>query len=242
MPWQLISKGLNEPGTAPASVDEAESLTFVERFWRLLGLHTLPRSTPGLNSVAFTIALISLSAKLAKADGVAVRIEAETFERLHRASPSDRANIRRIYDLAAGDATGFQRYADKISALLADNKPMLRDVLDGLLHIAVADGILHHEEDRHLRIAAASFNIAADEYQAMRAVFVHDPTDPYMVLGLPRSIDTIQLKAHYRKLVRENHPDALSARGVPNELVDIANRKLASINAAYDQIKHERGL
>ena len=51
-----------------------------------------------------------------------------------------------------------------------------------------------------------------------------------------------ELKSHYRKLVRENHPDRLIARGVPEEFVRISTEKLASINNAWSMIELERGL
>jgi len=50
------------------------------------------------------------------------------------------------------------------------------------------------------------------------------------------------LKSHYRKLVRENHPDRLIARGVPEEFVAIANGRLAAINRAWAQVRAERRL
>ncbi len=240
MPWQLISQGL-KASICSESATGQPAATLVERLWRLLGLDRLLPTTPALNTVAFTIALISLSAKLAKADGVAVRIEAETFERLHRASPADLANIRRLYSLAAQDSSGFQAYAEKIAGLLARNTALLRDVLDGLFHIAISDGILHPDEERHLKVAASSFAISGTDYRSMRALFVHDPGDPYSVLGLLPDADSAVLKAHYRRLVRDNHPDMQTARGVPKELVDMATRKLASINSAYEQIVRERG-
>jgi len=56
------------------------------------------------------------------------------------------------------------------------------------------------------------------------------------------SISDEELKKHYRKLVRENHPDRLMARGVPEEFIEIANNKIAAINQAYDEIAKERGL
>ena len=51
-----------------------------------------------------------------------------------------------------------------------------------------------------------------------------------------------EIRAQYRKLVADNHPDKLIGRGVPAEFVDLATRKLAAINAAYDSIAKERGL
>jgi len=51
-----------------------------------------------------------------------------------------------------------------------------------------------------------------------------------------------ELKSHYRKLVVENHPDKLMARGVPKEFVAIATEKIAAINEAYGLIAKERGI
>ena len=233
MPWQLITKALAEtyaPGPSASS-------TLIERLWRVLGIDTSPRH----NSVAFTIALVSLSAKLAKSDGVALRIEAETFERLHVVSSSERENVRRIFDLAAKDSANFEAYADRVAQLLAHDRALLHDVLDGLFHIAVADYILHPEEERFLKLAADRFGFSDIDFRSMRALFVHDPHDPYTVLGVAPDVDGAILKSHFKQLVRENHPDLLMARGVPKEFVALATAKLASINAAYDAIIKERG-
>ena len=51
-----------------------------------------------------------------------------------------------------------------------------------------------------------------------------------------------ELHAAWRQLMRENHPDSLASRGVPPEFIARASDKVARINAAWDQIKRERGL
>ena len=55
-----------------------------------------------------------------------------------------------------------------------------------------------------------------------------------------RSAESVQRVR--RKLVSDNHPDKLIGRGVPPEFVELATRKLAAINAAYDSIAKERAL
>jgi len=187
-------------------------------------------------------ALISLSAKLAKSDGVASRIESQTFERLHRIVDAERDNVRRVFDLAAEDAAGFDAYAREVARLLSDDRDLLHDVLEGLFHIAVSDGILHPEEERHLQRAAETFGFSSMEFRALRGLFVHDPDDAYTIMGLPPDVDDATLKAQYKRLVREHHPDQLIARGLPTDYVKIATDKLAEINAAYDRIVKERGL
>ncbi len=69
-----------------------------------------------------------------------------------------------------------------------------------------------------------------------------DKRSPYDVLEVTPEISDADLKSHYRKLVAENHPDKLLARGVPEEFIALATEKIAAINEAYDEIAKERGL
>lgn len=194
------------------------------------------------NQVAFTAAVVALSAKMAKADGVATRIEAEAFERMFKPPPSERENVRRLFELATRDIAGFESYARQISRLLYGEPQLKRDVFDGLFHIAAADGVLHEKEEAYLQRVADIFGFDTATYRSIRSQFVRDPDDPYIVLGLSREVPNSTLKAHYRALVRENHPDLLMARGVPTEFVSMASRKLAAITSAYEEIARERGI
>ena len=208
---------------------------------RALGLGDGGGTGP-VNRAAFTAAVIGLAAKLSKSDGVALKIEAETFERLFAFPASEIGNVRRLFALAAQDTAGFESYAAQVARSLADQLDLKRDVFDALLHIASADGILHGGENRFLATVAATFGYTPEQYKAMRAHFVQDAEDPYVVLGMPREADDAALKAHYLRLVREHHPDALAGKGLAQQLRQVADRKLATINAAWDAIARERGL
>jgi len=235
MPWKTIMQaiGFGDGGSMRAAL---------EMLLGNLGLERFRRGRSQRNSVAFTIAVISLCAKLSKADGVSTYLEAKAFEEIFHVPPEERPNVERLYDLAKQDVTGYDAYADKIARLLADEPQLKRDVLEALFHIAAADGIFHGAEDLYLAEVARRFGFSDAEYRAIRALFVRDADDPYSMLGVSPDISDEELKAHYRRLVREHHPDTLIARGVPEEFVDIANRKLAALNAAYDQIVKERAL
>ena len=63
-----------------------------------------------------------------------------------------------------------------------------------------------------------------------------------MILGVSYVAGEEEIKQTYRRLVRENHPDSLMGRGVPQEFVRLATDKLAAINVAYGRIEAERGL
>jgi DnaJ like chaperone protein len=197
-------------------------------------------SDPG---VTFTIAVVALAGKMARADGVVTETEFEVFQQVFGVPPDEQANVQRIFNLARQDVAGFEYYAGQIAQLFVGNPAMLEDVLDGLFEIAKADGVLHSEEARFLERVADIFGFAPNEFRRIRAShFAPELTDPYVILGLSYSADEEELKQTYRRLVRENHPDSLMARGVPQEFIKLANDKLAAINTAYGKIKQERAL
>jgi DnaJ like chaperone protein len=231
MPWTTIKQaiGLGEGGVLRAALDA------------LLPSAAATGGGTATRSVKFTIAVISLAAKLSKADGVASDIEARTFELVFRAPEDEAANVRRVFELAQQDVAGFEAYADQISRLLEDEPDLKRDVLDSLLMIAAADGLLHGDEDVYLREVARRLGLTDAQYRRARSLFVRDADDPYTVLGVGPDIGDTALARRYKELVREHHPDRLLAHGVPPEFVAVADRKLAAINVAYDQIRRERG-
>lgn len=233
MPWKDIAQAIGiEPG---GTVRDALST-----LWNRIAGDRTARQTPGYRTVAFTIAVTTLAAKMAKADGVALPVEERAFERVFDVPPEERANFHRLYDLAAQDIAGYETYASKIASLLADEPQMLRALLECLFHVAAADGILHPDEDRFLEVVAEKFGLSRGEFLSIRAGFINDPCSPYQILGVHPDISDAELKLRHRALVREHHPDLLAATGVPQELRCAANRRLAAINAAYDAIIKDR--
>jgi DnaJ like chaperone protein len=193
--------------------------------------------------VTFTIAVVALAGKMARADGVVSEQEFEIFREAFGVPGEEEKNIRRIFNLARQDIAGFDYYAGQIAKLFVGNPAMLEDVLDGLFEIAKADGVLHPEEARFLERVAEIFGFAPNEFRRIRAShFAPELTDPYVILGLSYAADDNELRQTYRRLVRENHPDSLMARGVPPEFIKLATDKLAAINTAYEKIQQERGL
>ncbi|MFZ3032870.1 MAG: TerB family tellurite resistance protein [Parvibaculum sp.] len=195
------------------------------------------------NEVVFTVALIALSAKMAKADGQVSDVEIRAFEEVLKVPDAEKANVDRVYRIAQQDVAGFDAYADQLARIYRDNPAMLEDVLDALFHIAKADQYIHPAEIEFLRNVADIFGFSEVEFARIRASHLGtDRTDPYLVLGITPDISTDDLRKAYRRLVRENHPDTLIARGVPKEFVSIANEKLATINVAYEKILSQRGM
>jgi DnaJ like chaperone protein len=210
----------------------------------LAGHFLIDRDVVGAGSdpgVAFTIAMIALAAKMAKADGVVTDEEVEAFDRVFRVPPAEQAAVRRFFDLARGDTAGYEAYAAQVARAYADQPAVLEDILDGLFEIAAADGVLHPGESTFLERVAEIFGFAPGEFRRIRAShFPPDSADPYVVLGLEYNAGDDEIRHTYLRLVRENHPDSLIARGVPPEFIRLANDKLAAINVAYEKIVAER--
>jgi DnaJ like chaperone protein len=235
MLWEKITNAI---GLGPHAGARAAVADLLGR----LGLDRLFRSGAPHQSAAFTSAFVALAAKMAKADGVAVLAERDAFERFLETPPEDVPRIRRLYDLAKQDTGGFEAYAERIGRLLRDEPKVTRCVLECLIYVACSDGVLHPAEDDFLRIVAEKFGVSRAEFRTMRAMFVRDAESPYEILGIPPGASDAELKAHFRRLVTELHPDKLIAVGAQPPLVKAATAKLATVNAAYEEILKERAM
>jgi DnaJ like chaperone protein len=190
---------------------------------------------------AFTIAMIALSAKMAKADGVVSRVEVDAFCRFFTIPVGEERNVSRVYNLAKRDVAGFEAYAREVARLLADEPDTLEAVLDGLFEIAKADEAVHERELAYLARIAELFGLDEHAFARIRARHViTDGVDPFLVLNADPSWDYERLKRQYRRLVADNHPDRLISHGVPEEFVRIATDRLAAINIAWEQIDRMR--
>ncbi len=204
------------------------------------------RGEPGPDqSVGFTIAVLALGAKMAKADGTVTRDEVTAFRRIFTFPEGEETHAARVFDLARQDVAGFDAYARKIARLFnpkgqricADDHHVLVDVLEALFQIAIADGSYHDGEDAFLAHVADEFGLDEGCFRIVRARLVEGaPRDPYDVLGLPRDADKDTARRAWKALVRETHPDVLQARGVPPEAMKLAMRRMQLINEAWAEI------
>lgn len=198
---------------------------------------------PDPDDVGFTAAIVGLGAKLAKADGLVTRDEVRTFARVFRAAPADEAAIRRVFDIARQTVLGYESYARRIARRYANRPCLLEGVLDGLFQIAMSDGVITGDELDYLRSVSDAFGFTADDFRRIRAGHLGAETDdPYLVLGLAHAASFDEVRAAYRRLMREHHPDMLTgAKSAPREYEGVAHDKAAAITTAYARIRAERG-
>lgn len=193
--------------------------------------------------VTFTIGVIALSAKMAKADGHVSREEIDAFRQAFQVPEGEMKNVARIFNLAKQEATGFEPYAYQLAKLFHDKPAMLEELLCILFHIARADNVIHPAEIVFLEKVSDIFGFSAAEFARIRAENLGpDKADPYTILGITRAATDKEIKSAYRKLIKEHHPDLLVSQGLPDEFIEVANEKLSVINVAYDRIEKERGM
>ncbi|HXZ68378.1 MAG TPA: TerB family tellurite resistance protein [Alphaproteobacteria bacterium] len=218
----FAGQGADRPARIPTQADER-----------------VPRAKQG----AFLIGIIALSAKMAKADGVVTPDEEAAFRDIIKVPPGELKRVLSAFNLARQSVNGFDSYARQLARLFKDNPRVLEDLLDGLFHIARADGLMHENEMIYLEEVARIFGFTEAEFAPIKARHSFAPeSTPYLVLGVKPESSDEEIKSAYRRLVRENHPDAMMARGVPEEFVHLANDKLAAINIAFETIERARGL
>lgn len=196
-------------------------------------------TTPPERTVAFTIAVIALGAKMAKADGRVTRDEIAAFRRVFHIPKEDEASAARVYNMARTEVAGFDSYAYQMARMFRDRPGVLADLLEGLVFIAAADGEYHPGEADFLGVVARIFGIGEAEFRVIRARHLPGESDPWAVLGLAPGTGAEALRKRYREMVRELHPDRMIARGVPEEARRLAEQRLAAVTNAYGEIKQE---
>jgi DnaJ like chaperone protein len=194
---------------------------------------------PPEKSMAFTIGMIALGAKMAKADGVVTTEEVKAFAQVFHVPEKDRPAVERVFNLAKQDVAGFESYAAQVAKLFDLKSSVLESVLDGLFHIAKADGVVHENELLYLTSVSEIFGFEKVDFARIRSRHVALKDDPYDVLGLEPGVDFDVIKSKYRSLVKELHPDRQIAAGVPVEMVRLATDRLSRINDAYGVLEKE---
>jgi len=207
-----------------------------------------PGYSPLQAQQTFLVALISLAAKVAKADGRVTPAEVRSFDSFLqvnlRMSADERKVAARIFNEARDSDIPASEFARQIRQLLGSQPARLRDLISLLLQIAMADGHLDKTEEDLIRSIAWDMGLSDRDYDEARSMF--KPTGnldaAYEVLGVLPEAPTSEVKSAYRKMAKEYHPDVLARKGMGEDFESFAKDKMRAVNDAYDQIKEARGI
>ncbi len=191
----------------------------------------------------FSLSVVTLAAKLAKADGPVNRAEIDAFKRYFRIPPENARNVGRLFDQARDTPANYLPHAERLGEMFADNQSLLEDVLAALFAVARSDGEANATEMSFLAATSRAFGLSGAAWERAKSGTARGPsrdTDPYAMLGVPPHSTNEAVREAWKQLMRENHPDSLASRGVPPEFIASASEKVARINAAWDRVKRER--
>lgn len=222
--WLRISEALS-------SLAKGESLaTVLEKL-----------KSPPERSIAFTIAVIALGAKMAKADGLVTKNEVAAFRQVFFIPKNAEKQAAYVFNLARQDVAGYEIYAKSIAKMFKKGSPALENMIEGLFHIAVADGRYHSREDDFIRDVARIFGITEAAFRGLRTRFVPDTeADAYDVLGVTPDMSLVEIRKVWRKKVRDTHPDRIIAQGMPEEAITLATKRMVALNEAWDEISDKK--
>ena len=186
----------------------------------------------------FAIALIILTAKLAKADGQVSKEELVAIKNKLKVPDHEIDQVGKIFNKAKEDSLGYEPYAQQIAQIYRSNPAVLDEVINILFYIAEADGKVSDSEIAMIKNIAKIFGISQSQFEGIKETRKgSDKLNPYVVLGCTSNDDFKTIRKKYLQLSKEHHPDALMNKGVPQEVIEESKKKMRAINSAFDQIE-----
>ena len=199
----------------------------------------LPEET-ALKQIGFTIGVIVLSAKMAKADGKVTEDEIRAFKEKINVPDSEIKNVAKLWDQAKKTTDGFQIYARQIANLLEKNSSVLEELLKLLIIIALADGKITIPEIKYLEKVGNIFGFSKEDFERIYSSKSGVSADPYKILGVSRDASVDEIRQKWKQLAINHHPDRLISQGIPEDLIHKSTSRLKEINNAWDTIQNQR--
>ena len=199
----------------------------------------LPEET-ALKQIGFTIGVIVLSAKMAKADGKVTEDEIRAFKEKINIPDNEIKNVAKLWDQAKKTTDGVQIYARQIANLLEKNSSVLEELLKLLIIIALADGKITIPEIKYLEKVGNIFGFSKEDFERIYSSKSGVSADPYQILGVSRDASVEEIKQKWKQLAINHHPDRLISQGIPEDLIHKSTSRLKEINNAWDTIQNQR--
>ena len=193
-----------------------------------------------LKQIGFTIGVIVLSAKMAKADGKVTKSEIKAFKEKINVPDNEIKNVARLWDQAKKTTDGFEVYAKQISNLLEKKSSVLEELLNLLVIIAEADGKITNLEKIYLKEVSNIFGFSEQDFERICSSKLDKHIDPYQTLGVLKDTPLEEIKNKWKTLAMKHHPDRLIAQGIPQDIIETNTYRLKEINNAWDLIKNKK--
>ena len=204
--------------------------------------------------------LVSLLAKVAKSDGRVSELEArlitQVLDDLSQKVSGVREYLKEVYNSQKENVDNAYETARNYKRAFNLNYDTCVARLTFFLNLAYIDGEFNKSEQDIIRNIAYGFGIDKetldeiiykfDSFYGSRFGADHDEisqeNDAFDVLGLSKNASLDEVKARYKELVRQYHPDILMGRGESKEVIERSTKKLQEINEAYGRLKEKFGV
>ncbi len=190
-----------------------------------------------VKQIGFTIGVIALSAKMAKADGKVTNEEIISFKKQIVVPENEIKNLGKIWNLAKKSTAGFEIYASQLASLFKPKSQVLEQLIFVLFNIAISDGKITNEEIRYLKKVSTIFGFDNNDFDRISSHYLESINDPFKTLGVEKTTNIHEIKKKWIKMSKEHHPDKLLASGMPKEFINKSIKKLKDINNAWEIIK-----
>ena len=207
---------------------------------------------------AFFTATFAVMGHLAKADGLVthdeIRLAARVMDEM-QLSDTHRRLAQRLFREGRSPDFPVGEILDQLRRECRYSSNLITMFVEILVHAAYADGELHAQERALLESICARLRLPAGELERLEAMVraeLHarggkpsdalSAADAYAILGVDEDCSDAELKRAYRRMMNRHHPDKLVAKGLPEEMMQVATEKTREIKAAYDRLKEVRGL
>ncbi|XP_060084915.1 co-chaperone protein DjlA-like [Ylistrum balloti] len=183
--------------------------------------------------------------KIAKVDGTISKQEGDFLIQLvHKLqlTGEHKASAIHYFNNAKNEPKSVEELASQFHLLFGRTPQLERQMLYQIVGIASADGIISAQEERIIKSIASIFSVSDAELSHIINSFEASTEQSYHVLGLSKDASNEELKKSYRKLAKEYHPDTLKSRGLPDSMIESAEKRFYQIQQAWTAIKKERSI
>jgi DnaJ like chaperone protein len=192
---------------------------------------------------SYFVSLFSILGKLSKIDGVIGREEIAVVQNFINSLPmaeGEKEFARQVFREAKNSRYTIEDFAAELYRTVGRQPAVLVSFFNLLFQIAAADGTLHPAEEAALKSIKNIFRISGSQYENIKAVYFKDVDKYYKILNCTPACSNEEIKANYKKLVKDFHPDKIIAKGLPEEFVDFATDRFREIQESYEKIREER--
>lgn len=192
---------------------------------------------------AYFVSMFSILGKLARIDGVITRDEiavVEDFINNLNISETEKQFAKQVFGEAQDSTYSIDDFAMQFYQISMGQPTVLISFLDLLFRIAAADNRFHPAEEAALNRIKNIFCIRDQQFDNMKVAYFKDVDGFYKVLNCTPDSSNDEVKANYKKLVKDFHPDTIVSKGLPEEFTEFATKRFMEIQEAYEEIRQER--